>query len=114
MSKFSIDFENVKQYESFIQSIKDEVVKEIQPQRVYSRDWINVSQMMDEKLRGSYSDGCGQWHTNKQGLHSFFKLAFQKESVKDLKDVDGERLYSLYNDLFSLIDKYREGNEWIN
>ena len=33
MSKMSINFDNEEQYNNFIKSIKDEVVKEIEPEK---------------------------------------------------------------------------------
>lgn len=114
MSKFSINFDNEKQYRNFIQSIKDEVIKELKPPQHLSSDWIRVREQMKERFRKdnfSYAKNCGWWHTQMQSLYAVFRLAFQKPTVADLRDVDGDRLQQLHDELFALIDKYREGNE---
>jgi len=110
MSNFSINFSDEEQYKKFIQSIKDEVVQEIQPRTVYNPSWITVRQDMESRFRSDYNDNCGHWHNNQQSMYTIFRLAFQKRSIKDLDDVDGTKIKSLHDELFQLIDKYREGS----
>lgn len=115
VSKFSINFENEEQYNKFIQSIRDEVIKEIKPVPNYSSDWIDVRKQMEERFRKdnfAYSKGCGWWHTQMTSLYAVFRLAFQQPTVRDLRDVDGERIKNLHDELFELIDKYRSENKW--
>lgn|SRR5699024_1152015 len=115
MGKMSINFENEEQYNNFIQSIKDEVIKDMgtQPHPRIPKNWVNIREQMEDRFRSdnySYADNCGWWHTQMQALYAAFRLAFQKPSVAELRHVDGERLQNFHDELFELIDKYREGN----
>lgn len=111
MSDVVLKFANEQQYQSFIQSIKDDVIKEIKPQPDYHPSWASVRERLEERFRSDYNDGCGHWHNNQQAMYAVFRLAFQQPTIKDLKNVDGERIESLHDELFRLIDKYREGNK---
>lgn len=111
MSKFSINFDNEEQYKSFIQSIKDEVLEELKPTPAYHPSWSEIRDDMENRFRGDYNEGCGHWHNNQQAMYAVFRLAFQQPTIKDLRNVEGNRIKSLHDDLFNLIDKYREGNK---
>lgn len=111
MSKFTINFENEQQYKNFINSIKDEVINELKPRQHLSSNWVNVRKQMEERFRKDnykYAENCGWWHTQMQAIYAVYRLAFQRPSVAQLGDVDGDRLQNLHDELFDLIDKYRE------
>lgn len=110
MSDIVLKFANEDQYKKFITSIKDEVIEEIKPEPAYHPSWSSIRDSMEERFRNGYNDGCGHWHNNQQSMYAVFRLAFQQPTIKDLKYVDGERIKSLHDELFQLIDKYREGN----
>lgn len=111
MSDFTLKFANEEQYQNFINKIKDDVLMEMKPKSAYHPSWNSIRDDMEERFRGNYNDGCGHWHNNMQSMYAVFRLAFQQSTIKDLRNVDDERIKSLHDDLFSLIDKYREGNE---
>ncbi|MYL44628.1 hypothetical protein GLV94_03135 [Virgibacillus halodenitrificans] len=110
MSDVVLKFANDTQYQNFIQSIKNEVLQEIKPKPAYHPSWSAIRDSMEERFRGDYNNGCGHWSNNQQSMYAVFRLAFQQPTIKDLKNVDGERIKALHDELFHLIDKYREGN----
>lgn len=112
MSKFSINFENEEQYRSFIQSIKDDVLNEIKPRGAYHPTWEQVRGQMEHRfIATDYNDNCGHHYNNMSALYVVFRLAFQQKTIKELSNVNGERIQKLHDELFALIDKYREENK---
>lgn len=114
MSKFTINFENEEQYRNFIKSIKEEVLNDMKPEGSYHPTWEVVRQQMEYRFKNTnYNDNCGHHYNNMQSLYAVFRLAFQQRTIKELKNIDGERIQKLHDELFYLIDKYREENKWI-
>ncbi|MFU1797647.1 hypothetical protein ACM1RC_27535 [Paenibacillus azoreducens] len=107
-----------EQFEEMKRNLKNELIHElskaappIQHERAYSAEWISVRDEIEHKLRGDYNAGCGQWYANQTGLYAAFRLAFRQDSIKSLRKVEHGRLMKFHNELFGLIDKYREGRE---
>ena|SRR5699024_4159460 len=118
LSKFSINFDNEEQYNNFIKSIKDEVVKEIEPEKrkkypdnnwtVFRRELqkdVAERQNKEDRKNGktsiaSYSD-----------YYPFLKEAFNTWGINFLSIRDIDKMRSFKNELFELIDKYREENK---
>lgn len=118
MSKMSINFDNEEQYNNFIKSIKDEVVKEIEPEKrkkypdnnwtVFRRELqkdVAERQNKEDIKNGrtsiaSYSD-----------YYPFLKEAFNAWGINFLSIRDIDKMRSFKNEFFELIDKYREENK---
>lgn len=112
MSGITLKFANEDQYQEFINKVKEDVLNEMKPKGAYHPTWEHVRDRLEHRFKGTdYNDGCGHHHNNMQSLYAVFRLAFQQPTIKDLRNVDGERIQDLYDELFELIDKYREGNE---
>ncbi|MFJ7407154.1 MULTISPECIES: hypothetical protein [unclassified Lysinibacillus] len=109
MSDIVLKFANEKQYEIFLAKVKEDVLKEMENKRNYSSNWTTVRDQIEGKMRGEYNDGCGNWYNNQQGLYSTFRLAFQVSRIGELSSVDGKQIQNFHDELFALIDKYREG-----
>lgn len=108
MSDIVLKFANENQYEAFLAKVKADVLKEMENKRTYSSNWITVRDQIEGKMKGDYNYGCGNWYNNQQGLYATFRLAFQVSRIADLTSVDGKKIQSFHDELFALIDKYRE------
>ncbi|MFU0790702.1 MAG: DUF1140 domain-containing protein [Virgibacillus proomii] len=111
MNDVTLKFANQEEYKKFIQNIKNDVIQELKPEPTYNPSWPAIRDSIESRFRNGYGEGCGHHYTNQQSLYAVFRLAFQQPTIKDLKNVDGERIKALHDDLFNLIDKYREGNK---
>jgi len=100
-----------EQFDHFRDELKKEIMEELnvssQSQGIYSDQWIAIRQSLENKMRSSYNDGCGQWYSNQNGLYAAFRLAFKKSKVANLRHADQNNLAEFYKDLMELIDKYR-------
>jgi len=111
MSGITLKFANEDQYQEFINKVKEDVLNEIKPKGAYHPSWESIRSHMEARFRGDYNNGCGHWHNNQQSMYAVFRLAFQQPTIKELRNVEGDRIQGLHDELFELIDKYRRGNE---
>lgn len=111
MSNIVLKFANDEQYEEFIEKIKQDVLKGIQPERKYSESWASVRDQMTDRFRKEYGDKHGQWHMTMTGLYGAFRIAFNRATIAELRYDDGERVQNFHDELFALIDRYRNGED---
>jgi len=68
----------------------------------------SVSKSDKQKMQ-TYAEGCGYKSDCIQAFNTMFRLAFKVESVKELSHcVETSKLRSFSDDLYALLDKYRE------
>ena len=120
MSRMSINFDNEEQYNNFIQSIKDEVLKEVNqsPKHYHKPNNFNIYKKHITK-RISVEAFSGKWNKilDREGYYEVFKAAFNKRTIWELNEVEYEKLENFDKELVALIDKYRdkeieEDKEW--
>lgn len=118
MSKMSINFENEEQYNNFIQSIKDEVVKELEPTKRKSypdNNWTIFRRELLEEVSERQKQECiVNGKTSVAGYTDYYPLlkeAFNSWGINFLSLKDIDKLRSFKNELFTLVDKYREENK---
>lgn len=111
MQGITLNFANQEEYNRFIEQVKKDVLNDVKSVPAYSASWIKIREDLEKKLRGEFNYGCGQWYQNQMGLYAMFRLAFQKESIKNLRYVDGDSLTEFYKEIIELIEKWREKGE---
>lgn len=108
MSGIVLKFANDTQYQQFIQQVRDEVIKEISVPKSNNENWYTVRNQIEKKLKADYKLYTSKWSTAQQGIYSVFKLAFNVSRIESLSTKDDALVNQFNNDLFNLIDKYRE------
>lgn len=113
MSEITLKFANEDQYQEFINRVKEDVLNEMKPKGAFHPTWEHVRGQLEHRFGfdSNYNNNCGHHYNNQQSMYAVFRLAFQQPTIKDLRNVEGERIQSLHDELFELIDKYRRGNE---
>ncbi len=108
MSRMSINFDNEEQYNNFIQSIKDEVLKEVKPNSPYQNNgyYEYLRGFREERRLENLSD---EWNyvADRQEFYGMFKTALNCKYISHLNHVDIEKVKSFGNELMELINKYR-------
>lgn len=108
MNKMSINFDNEEQYKNFIQSIKDEVLKEIPTQRNKhqygnARTWNYTTDKICElglqprevtKLRNAFS--------------TILQYGFKTNTIHFIPDERHEEVVPLIDELFNVMNKIRK------
>lgn len=116
MSDIVLKFANDDQYKSFLNDMKEqvkievreEVLNEIKGRIHRSKGWELVRNQIEERMRGDFNNGCGHWYNNQQGLYAAFRLAFQVQRIQELAQKDDDLIKKFHDELFALINKYRE------
>lgn len=116
MGKMSINFENEEQYNNFIQSIKSEVMKEIENNPKQDRpDWVlfkeELKKDIDARREEENSDIRDSTVAGYSDYYPLIKEAFDVKRVDQFNTVNQTQLRNFKNDLFNLIDEYREENK---
>ncbi len=103
----TLNFANQEEYNKFIDQLKKDILTDIKPTPAYSAGWIAVREDLEKRLRGEFNFGCGQWYQNQNGLYAAFRLAFQKDTIKDLRHIEDSKIQEFYDELIGLIEKWR-------
>lgn len=116
MSKISINFDNEEQYNNFIQSIKNEVLKDVHAGCHIAREfsWVDfkaeLKEDIDKRREREDRDIRSSTIAGYNDYYPFLKEAFDVKRIDQLNIVDEEKLRNFKNDMFRLINKYRGSN----
>src|SRR5690625_2917289 len=108
MSRMSINFDNEEQYNNFIQSIRDEILKEVKTNNPYQNNgYYEYLNEFREARRLEYISGDWNYIADRQEFYGMFKTALNCKYIYHLNHVDIEKVKSFGNELMELINKYR-------
>jgi len=108
MSKMSINFDNEEQYNNFIQSIKDEVLKEIPKNNnghcvKNATIWNYAKQKIEELELTPYED-----NQLKSAISVILRFGFKARSIHLMPDSQFGQVKSTIDNLFDAILDFRE------
>jgi len=109
MADVILKFANDTQYQQFLSEVKKQVIEELNQNKTgFSDSWVLLRTENKQKMQ-TYAEGCGYKSDCIQAFNTMFRLAFKVESVKELSHcVETSKLRSFSDDLYALLDKYRE------
>lgn len=110
MSKFSINFENEEQYRNFINSIKDEVIKEMPSKKKVNPSknamiWNYAKSLVEElELRSD------EEHKLINAISVILRFGFKTRTVHLMPDSDFDKIKPYIDNLFESIISFRDFN----